>query len=239
LPEAFHSQLDSSRLRTRYVEVICWSGKIHCEQRGRNFGRHQTKGFRVTLPFSRNLLLPSPNAQRHTDASQFSIARKTLSHRWYIAVCSITHIVGESWRLNRNPGCIPGRKAQTPLSHIVAKPHPALIVVCLCLRGLFGTAQVQGQKAPPPAVAASSQSSGSVGARLATQDALLKEQFEDDRRASPESETAGGDYRDNAILDDYSIAASRTQGGKLEQPSPQQDKQRGRARERAPATMRW
>ena len=110
LPEAFHSQLDSSRLRTRYVEVICWSGEIHCEQRGRNFGRHQTKGFRVTLPFSRNLLLPSPNAQRHTNASQFSIARKTLSHRWYIAVCSITHIVGESWRLNRNPGCIPGRK---------------------------------------------------------------------------------------------------------------------------------
>jgi len=40
------------------------------------------------------------------------------------------------------------------------------------------------------------------------QNALFKEQFEDDMRASPESETARGDYRDNAMLDDYSLAAS-------------------------------
>jgi hypothetical protein len=37
---------------------------------------------------------------------------------------------------------------------------------------------------------------------------LFKQQYDDDMRASPESETARGDYRDNAILDDYSLAAS-------------------------------
>jgi uncharacterized protein (DUF885 family) len=48
----------------------------------------------------------------------------------------------------------------------------------------------------------------SVAARLAAQDTLFKQQYEDDMRASPERETARGDYRDNAMLDDYSLAAS-------------------------------
>ena len=72
----------------------------------------------------------------------------------------------------------------------------AFLLACLCLHGLFGVA---------------SQSATSVAARLATQNALFKEQFEDDMRASPESETARGDYRDNAMLDDYSLAASTKQ----------------------------
>jgi hypothetical protein len=36
----------------------------------------------------------------------------------------------------------------------------------------------------------------SVAARLAAQDTLFKQQYEDDMRASPESGTARGDYRD-------------------------------------------
>ena len=57
----------------------------------------------------------------------------------------------------------------------------------------------------------SSQATKSTAARLAAQNALFKEQFEDDMRASPESETARGDYRDNAMLDDYSAAARAKQ----------------------------
>ena len=57
----------------------------------------------------------------------------------------------------------------------------------------------------------SSQSTGSVAERIAAQNTLFKQQFEDDMRASPESETARGDYRDNAKLDDYSLAASAKQ----------------------------
>ncbi len=50
-----------------------------------------------------------------------------------------------------------------------------------------------------------------MATRLAVQDALFKEEFEDDMRASPETETSRGDYRDNAMLDDYSLAASMKQ----------------------------
>jgi len=97
------------------------------------------------------------------------------------------------------------------LSRTVVKSRPALIVVFLCLFGVVRPAVAQGREGPPADAAVSSQSTGSVTARLAAQNALFKEQFEDDARASPESETAGGDYRDNAILDDYSLAASMKQ----------------------------
>jgi uncharacterized protein (DUF885 family) len=94
------------------------------------------------------------------------------------------------------------------LSRTVAKFHSALTVICLCLQGVLGTAIAQGTTAPSPDIHVSSPSKESVAARLASQDALFKEQFEDYMRASPESETARGDYRDNAMLDDYSLAAS-------------------------------
>jgi uncharacterized protein (DUF885 family) len=97
------------------------------------------------------------------------------------------------------------------LSRTVVKSRPALIVVFLCLFGVVRPAVAQGREDPPADAAVSSQSTGSVTARLAAQNALFKEQFEDDARASPESETAGGDYRDNALLDDYSLRASMKQ----------------------------
>jgi uncharacterized protein (DUF885 family) len=83
----------------------------------------------------------------------------------------------------------------------------------VCLQGVFGPALAQAKYAPFLVIRISSQlislpSTQPVAARLAAQNALFKEQFEDDMRASPESETARGDYRDNARLDDYSLAAS-------------------------------
>jgi hypothetical protein len=91
-----------------------------------------------------------------------------------------------------------------------AKSLSAFILACLCLQGISGPAVSQGRDAPPD-IHRSSQSTKSVAARLATQNALFAEQFEDDMRASPETETARGDYRDNALLDDYSLAASTKQ----------------------------
>src|SRR5580693_1093344 len=81
----------------------------------------------------------------------------------------------------------------------------------LCLQSVFGPVAAQAKYAPFPFMYLPSQSTESVAARLAAQNALFKEQFEDDMRASPESETARGDYRDNAMLDDYSLAASAKQ----------------------------
>jgi len=95
-----------------------------------------------------------------------------------------------------------------PLCRTKARSHRAPILVCLCLCGIFRPAMAQGTKAPSPEIATSSPSTESMASRLAAQNALFKEQFEEDTRASPESETASGDYRDNAILDDYSVAAS-------------------------------
>ena len=93
----------------------------------------------------------------------------------------------------------------------VAKSLSVFSLACLCLQGVFGRAVAQGKNAPFPDIHISSQSAKSVAARLAAQNALFKEQFEEDIRASPESETARGDYRDNAMLDDYSLAASAKQ----------------------------
>ncbi|MGA7380576.1 MAG: DUF885 domain-containing protein [Terriglobales bacterium] len=81
-------------------------------------------------------------------------------------------------------------------------------LACLCLQGVWGPAIAQAKRALSSGVPIALPSTPSVAARLAAQNALFKEQFEDDMRASPESETARGDYRDNAMLDDYSLAAS-------------------------------
>ena len=93
----------------------------------------------------------------------------------------------------------------------MSKSLSVFSLACLCLHGTFGPAVVPGVHAPSPPIHAASQSSKPTAARLADQDALFKAQFEDDMRASPESETARGDYRDNALLDDYSLAASAKQ----------------------------
>jgi uncharacterized protein (DUF885 family) len=98
----------------------------------------------------------------------------------------------------------------------VAKLIAVSSLAGLFLQGVFCPMRAQAKYAPFPVIRISSQSiwfqsAESVAARLATQDALFKEQFEDDMRASPESETARGDYRDNAMLDDYSLAASAKQ----------------------------
>lgn len=93
----------------------------------------------------------------------------------------------------------------------MAKSLSVFGLACLCLQGVFGPAVAPGVNAPFPDIHVSSQSTESVAARLATQNTLFREQFEDDMRASPEGETASGDYRDNALLDDYSLAASTKQ----------------------------
>jgi|HubBroStandDraft_5_1064220.scaffolds.fasta_scaffold00719_10 uncharacterized protein (DUF885 family) len=95
--------------------------------------------------------------------------------------------------------------------HSLRRPLSALSLACLCLHGVFGPAMAQPRNAPFHDNHISSQSTGSVAERIAAQNTLFKQQFEDDMRASPESETARGDYRDNAKLDDYSLAASAKQ----------------------------
>jgi len=98
---------------------------------------------------------------------------------------------------------LPGRSMARSLS--------AFGMVFLCLQGAFAQAVAPGTNALLPNRQISSQPAKSVAARLADQNALFKEQFESDMRASPESETVRGDYRDNAMLDDYSLAASTKQ----------------------------
>jgi len=82
----------------------------------------------------------------------------------------------------------------------VAKSFSAFSLACLFLQGVFGSVVGQVKNAPFPDLHISSQSTKSVAARLAAQNDLFREQFEDDLRTSPESETARGDYRDNAML---------------------------------------
>ncbi|HTZ96839.1 MAG TPA: DUF885 domain-containing protein [Terriglobales bacterium] len=81
-------------------------------------------------------------------------------------------------------------------------------LACLSLQGVFGLAVPPGNETRHPEFADSAQSIKSVSDRLAAQNALFKEQYEEDLASSPESETARGDYRANAMLDDYSLAAS-------------------------------
>src|SRR5580704_13666402 len=93
----------------------------------------------------------------------------------------------------------------------LAKSVAALSLTFLCLNGVFGPAAAQAKYTPFSGIHIAPQLTESVSGRLAAQNALFKEQYEDDMRASPESETARGDYRDNAKLDDYSMAASAKQ----------------------------
>ena len=93
----------------------------------------------------------------------------------------------------------------------MARSPSFLGLACLCLQGVSGLAVAQGVTPHVPDVHVSSQSTESAAARLDAQNALFREQFEDDMKASPESETARGDYRDNALLDDYSLAAGTKQ----------------------------
>src|SRR5262249_28051958 len=51
----------------------------------------------------------------------------------------------------------------------------------------------------------------SVQSRIAAQNALFDEQYEDDLKANPEAATARGDYRYNDQLNDYSLATIRRQ----------------------------
>lgn len=93
----------------------------------------------------------------------------------------------------------------------VAKLLSVFNLTCLCLLGVFAPVPAQGGNATFPNIQISPTPAQSVSARLAAQNALFQEQFDNDMKASPESETARGDYRDNAMLDDYSLAASAKQ----------------------------
>ena len=93
----------------------------------------------------------------------------------------------------------------------MAKSLSGFGLACLCLQIASGPAVAKGLNVHLPDAHLSSPSTDSVAARLATQNTLFSEQFEDDMKSSPESETARGDYRDNALLDDYSLAASTKQ----------------------------
>lgn len=93
----------------------------------------------------------------------------------------------------------------------MAKSLSVFGLACLCLQIASGPAVAKGLNVHLPDAHLSSPSTDSVAARLATQNTLFSEQFEDDMKSSPESETARGDYRDNALLDDYSLAASTKQ----------------------------
>jgi len=86
----------------------------------------------------------------------------------------------------------------------------ALSLACLC-HGILGPTIAEAKIGAIQDDHSSSPPSKSVADRIALQNALFKEQYEDDLRASPESETARGDYRDNAMLDDYSLGASAKQ----------------------------
>ncbi len=91
----------------------------------------------------------------------------------------------------------------------VAKSLFHFSLAWLCLQGVWGPAVAQAKSALSSGVPLASQSTPSVAARLAVQNALFKDQFEDDMSSFPESETARGDYRDNAMLDDYSLSRQR------------------------------
>jgi uncharacterized protein (DUF885 family) len=101
------------------------------------------------------------------------------------------------------------RMAHGSSPYITAKALLLFGLACLH-QNLMGQAEALGSIATKHANI-SSHLIDPLAARLAAQNALFKAQFEDDMRASPESETARGDYRDNALLDDYSLAASTKQ----------------------------
>jgi uncharacterized protein (DUF885 family) len=96
-------------------------------------------------------------------------------------------------------------------TRVATKLLSAFVVPCLCLPVAFGAAAAQAKVVHFVDLHPASQVIKPLVARLAAQNALFKQQFDADMRSSPESETARGDYRDNALLDDYSLAASAKQ----------------------------
>ncbi len=95
----------------------------------------------------------------------------------------------------------------------LAKSLLTFSLACLCLQNVVGMAMPPIKETLRADITGSPQTAKSVADRLAAQNALFQRQYEDELRASPESETARGDYRDNALLDDYSLAASVKQNG--------------------------
>ncbi len=88
----------------------------------------------------------------------------------------------------------------------MAKSVLAFGLLSLSLQLILGAPELHGERRSFSGIEDASRS-----VRLATQNALFKEQYADDLRSSPEGETARGDYRDNAKLDDYSLSASARQ----------------------------
>ncbi len=86
-----------------------------------------------------------------------------------------------------------------------------LTLAWVCAQGVFPPPVAQAKDVPFLEIHQSGPSATPIAVRLAAQNALFKEQYEDDLRASPESATARGDYRDNSRLDDYSAEASKKQ----------------------------
>ena len=78
---------------------------------------------------------------------------------------------------------------------------------CWCQQGSLGPAAAQQQGK----FLLDAYISSPVATRLAAQNALFKKRYEDDLKASPQTATARGDYRYNAMLDDYSLRASEKQ----------------------------
>jgi uncharacterized protein (DUF885 family) len=78
-------------------------------------------------------------------------------------------------------------------------PPRSALLLALAALGLAGPAAATTRPDPGLAI------------RLAVQNALFARQWDDDMRASPETATAYGDYRYNAQLSDYSLAAIRRQ----------------------------
>ena len=89
----------------------------------------------------------------------------------------------------------------------IFRPLPARYVFCrsiaLCMC-VFLCGVEKAASASPSATSIQSD----LQARLDAQNALFNRQYDSDMRNSPEDETAAGNDRDNAKLDDYSIAAA-------------------------------
>jgi uncharacterized protein (DUF885 family) len=109
--------------------------------------------------------------------------------------------------LSLRPGIVAyDRFSRTPIASL-----SVFVLGWVCAQGVFAPPVAQAKDAPFPEIRHSWQSTTPVSVRLAAQNALFKEQYESDLRASPESETARGDYRDNDRLDDYSLEAGKQQ----------------------------
>ena len=85
------------------------------------------------------------------------------------------------------------------------RPHVLRISAegAVCLLSIVGTSQL----ARPMTMAGSETSQPSVAVRVAEQNSLFRQQWDDDMKSSPETATAYGDYRYNNRLSDYSLAA--------------------------------